>query len=127
VLYWPSLGFGPLSLDDAGQLTLAAQQPATQIWMADRYGHVRPLKSALFWLLARHDGDWGAVRAGMLAALIVATVLVQRFAARLTRSAFVGVSVAACWALNPCIAAVTCWLSAASAGMVESRARVAEP
>ena len=78
VLYWPSLGFGPLSLDDAGQLTLAAQQPASQIWMADRYGHVRPIKSALFWLLARHDGDWGAVRAGMLAALIVATVLVQR-------------------------------------------------
>ncbi|HMI90062.1 MAG TPA: tetratricopeptide repeat protein [Polyangiales bacterium] len=112
LLYAPSLSFRPLSLDDLGQLQAAAQQSFAQIFTPDRYGHVRPVKSALFWLLARSSEPWGAFRASMLAALLVATVLVQRLATRLTRSRVLGLMVAACWALNPTTATVTCWLSA---------------
>jgi len=114
VLYWPSLSFRPLSLDDLGQLQAAAQQSLAQIFAPDRYGHLRPVKSALFWLLAHSPEPWIALRASLLAVLLVATVLVQRLAARLTGSRAVGLMVAACWALNPTTATVTCWLSAAN-------------
>jgi tetratricopeptide (TPR) repeat protein len=116
-LYWPSLSFRPISLDDLSQLQAATSQSFAQIFAPDRYGHVRPVKSALFIVLARSPELWGAFRIGMLAVLLAATVLVQRLATRLTGSRGAGLAVAACWALNPTTASAICWLSAANVAL----------
>lgn len=113
-LYWPSLGYGPSSLDDLGQLQAAAQQSLGQVFAPDRYGYVRPVKSLLFWIAARGPMHWAVLRVLMLGAVLLAAGLVQRLAERLTASRFAGLAVAACWALNPTTATVACWLSAAN-------------
>jgi tetratricopeptide (TPR) repeat protein len=111
-LYLPTLSFAPISLDDAGHLAVAAEQDLSQIWQPDRYGHLRPIKSALFWLWSREQTDWGAVRAAVLAVLLLCTVLVERLAARVSGAPMQALLVAACWALHPVTPAAVCWLSA---------------
>jgi hypothetical protein len=110
--YAPSLRFAPISLDDAGQLAAAADQQLSQIWEVDRYGHFRPIKSALFWLWAHGPTDWGSVRAVLLAVFVLSTVLVERLAARVSGSPMQGLLIAACWALHPVMPAAVAWLSA---------------
>jgi len=114
VLYWPSLSFAPIALDDQSQLSELAQAPLSRIWEYDRFGHLRPLKSFAFWSIAHDPALLSVWRVGILGVLLLTVGLVQQLGARALVSRSWGLAAATCWVLNPTLPAVVCWLSATS-------------
>lgn len=113
-LLWPSVGLAPSPLDDASQLHELAQAPLSRVLELDRFGHLRPLKSALFWLLSRHL-DWLPVWRGVLLLLLLGSArLWQLLCVPLLKSDAWALAVALCWMLNPTTTSSLCWLSASS-------------
>ena len=90
------------------------------VWGPDNYGHFRPAKNLLFWLWAHGEGSWTTWRAALLGAFLVTVGLVQFLAYRVSGSRWIGIATAACWALNPTTASVTCWLSASNIGICQT-------
>ena len=111
VLYWPSLSFAPLRLDDQRQLAHVASAD-WQPLAPDPFGHVRPLKQLLFRGFAAADGALGPWRAAVLAGLLLCVALVQRLAAAVSGSRALGLATAVAFAINPTLSSVVCWLSA---------------
>lgn len=110
-LFWPSFAFAPSSLDDYSQLDYAAGRTFAQTWDYDKFGHFRPIKNILFWLLSHsleHVGSW---RVAIFAVFTASMVIVQVIASRLLGSQYAGLVAAALWALNPTTATTVCWLS----------------
>jgi hypothetical protein len=114
ILYWPSLSFTPIALDDQSQLSELAQAPLSRVWEYDRFGHLRPLKSFAFWSIAQEPSRLQLWRIAILGVLLLTVGLVQQLAARALGSRSWGLAAAACWALNPTLPAVVCWLSASN-------------
>jgi tetratricopeptide (TPR) repeat protein len=113
-LFWPSLALQPSSLDDQSQLSHAAGRSFGQLWEYDQFGHFRPLKNVLFWLLSRDLDHIGAWRLGVLVAFMTSIVVVHVMSSRLLGSRWAGLAVASLWSLNPTSATVVCWLSTAN-------------
>ena len=109
LLYWPTLAFQPLALDDQRQLAHAVSAQ-WGLLAPDPFGHVRPVKQLLFQVAA--GADPAALRAGILVLLLGCVALVQWHAARVSGSQALGLAVAACFGLNPTMASVGAWLSA---------------
>lgn len=110
-LYAPSVHYEPLPLDDRSQLHEVASLPLRELFGWDHFGHFRPLKSLLFWLVARSH-DLVVWRATFVLLLVFSAVLVQLFATRVASSRWVGLGVVGWWALHPSTASAVCWLSA---------------
>jgi hypothetical protein len=110
-LYWPTLEYAPSSLDDQSQLGEVAGLSFSQLWSRDHFGHFRPLKNLLFWLVSRTDtiATWRTV---VLALLASTAACVQRLATKFSQSRWLGLGAVMCWALHPTTASVACWLSA---------------
>ncbi|HKU39888.1 MAG TPA: hypothetical protein VJR89_17130 [Polyangiales bacterium] len=113
-LYLPGLRASPSSLDDVRTLQELAHAPLTRVWQLDRFGHLRPLKSALFFAIARSEAALPLYRAAIFGVFLATVALLQAFAGRLLSDRRWGLATAATWSLNPAIASVVCWLSAAS-------------
>jgi tetratricopeptide (TPR) repeat protein len=113
-LFWPSLAYEPSSLDDYSQLKNAGARTFAQLLDYDQFGHFRPVKNLLFWLLSHDVGHIGPWRVAILAVFIGSIAIVQALASRLLGSRFAGLAVAALWSLNPTTATVVCWLSTAN-------------
>lgn len=113
-LLWPSLSYAPVSLDDASMLRTMADQPLSVVWEFDRFGHLRPAKSLLFWLLEHDVAPIGFWRGVVLLTFVATMAAVQSLAARVAKSHWTGIAALACWALHPTTASVVCWLSAAN-------------
>ncbi len=109
---WPSIGFGPIELDDATLLKQFSEQPLSRVLSHDAFGHWRPVKNLLFWLLAGDLDRVAPVRITVLAFVLASAALVQGLATTLLHSRAWGLTVAMCWALNPTTPSVVCWLSA---------------
>lgn len=110
-LYAPSVHYAPLPLDDQSLLQEVASLPLHQLFGWDHFGHFRPLKNLLFWLMARSP-DLSAWRATFIVLLVFTALLVQLFATRVGSSRWFGLGVVGCWALHPSTASAVCWLSA---------------
>jgi hypothetical protein len=104
----------PSALDDASQLQALALAPWPRIFELDRFGHWRPIKSALFWALAHHSTWLWLCRCGLLAAVIASGRLLQAVCTPLLDSAAWARGVALLWLLHPVTASVLCWLSTAN-------------
>lgn len=115
LLFLPTLRYAPLALDDHSQLVALAGEPIWAIWQPDHFGHVRPLKTLAFWALARDQLAVATLRALILVLTLLSMVQVQRWATRVSGSAWVGLSTAALWGLHPLTASAIAWLSAANA------------
>jgi hypothetical protein len=113
-LYWPTLYLAPISLDDASQLQQSSHVPFGQVFDYDRFGHYRPVKSALFWLLSRHAEWLPAWRMLALAIVLASAGLGQALCTPLLRSRAWALATAICWVANPISASVLCWLSTAN-------------
>jgi tetratricopeptide (TPR) repeat protein len=113
-LCWPTLEFGPILLDDAAQLAALSGQPFAQVFEYDRFGHLRPVKSALFWAIAQRPESVAAWRFVLLAMYLAAAAFGQRVATAVLRSGPWALLVILCWALNPASVSVLSWLSAAN-------------
>jgi tetratricopeptide (TPR) repeat protein len=114
VLYWPTLDYRPISLDDQSQLREVTTDAAPLLLRSDHFGHFRPLKKLIFWSVARDTSSIVSWRALFLGVFMASMVMLQLFVTRLSASRRMGLAVAACWALNPTTASVVSWLSAAN-------------
>jgi hypothetical protein len=114
LLYWPSVRLAPLPLDDVGQLRELAELPFAHVLDYDRFGHLRPVKAALFWLLSRHLAWLPVCRCGLLAVVLATAALWQLLCTRLLQSRGWALAAAICWAVNPTTATALCWLSTAN-------------
>jgi tetratricopeptide (TPR) repeat protein len=113
-LYWPTVCLAPISLDDSSQLQQLSQAPFAAVFDYDRFGHLRPIKSALFWVLSRHI-EWLAVWRSILLGIVLASAaLGQALCAPLLKSRGWALVAAICWVSNPITASVVCWLSTAN-------------
>lgn len=110
---WPSLAFAPSSLDDASFLQAVVKKPLGSVLGYDHFGHLRPVKNLLFWLVAHDALSLRAVRALVLATFVLSVAAMHWLFAPLGVPRF-GLLVAACWALNPAVPSVVAWLSAAN-------------
>lgn len=109
LLYWPSVHLAPIALDDAGSLRLPAG-----LFAYDRFGHLRPVKNALFLVLSRH-GEWLPIwRALLLAIVLGSAALSQALFMQLLGSRPWALLATLCWLLNPIAASVISWLSTAN-------------
>lgn len=113
-LYWPVLGFAPTTFDDVGTLLQLEHAPLATIGQLDRFGHLRPLKSLAFWLLARTQGDIALWRAASMGVFLCTVLAVHWATTKATRCAWLALAVTGCWALHPTTASVVAWLSAQS-------------
>lgn len=111
-LYWPTFAFAPLGLDDESQLRALAGAPSSVLWARDHFGHFRPLKTLVFWLLARGAVDVAVVRVVALGLTLLSLAAVRRWAARISGSAPVGDVTALLWGVHPLTVTATAWLSA---------------
>jgi tetratricopeptide (TPR) repeat protein len=110
VSVWPTLHYAPLGLDDRAMLASLERAGFAQIWGYDHFGHLRPLKSLYFWLLAQHPGLLATLRVlNVLAALGCAWLLRRLVAAPLQAAV-----AASLWLLNPTTVAGVAWLSASN-------------
>lgn len=114
VAYWPTTQLAPIALDDVSSLEQLSQASFGQIFDYDRFGHLRPVKSALFWLLSRHPEWLSAWRVLALGCVLAAAGLGQVLCARLSLGRGWGLAVAVVWVANPITASVLCWLSTAN-------------
>jgi tetratricopeptide (TPR) repeat protein len=113
VLYWPTLSFAAISLDDYSSLQEFAGQPLTRIWAHDHFGHYRPLKNLLFWSFSRIPTEsLVAARLALLGVHLLCVALVQRWCTLVSGSRWIALVAAAIWAVHPSSATVVSWLSA---------------
>ena len=117
VLYWPSVHFAPISLDDQSLLSDLRDKPFSQVWAYDRFAHLRPTKNFMFWLLAKAPEQLPAWRAGVLCVFLLSAAALQRLASRLFGGRYLALAAAVCWGLNPTVPSVVCWLSTATLRM----------
>lgn len=114
MLLWlllPSLRFAPISLDDYRHLHSLQHESLESVWRRDPFGHFRPLKNLLFWLIARDIASLESWRAVILGTSLCTVALVQAFSSRLAQSRWLGLAVAMLWGLHPTTATAVCWLS----------------
>lgn len=114
VLLARGVPLAPSALDDEAQLRALVHAPFARVFSLDHFGHLRPAKSALFWVLAHHPTWFPYGRGLVLGAVIASAVLWQLLCTELVRSWGWGLGVALGWVLNPVCATVLCWLSSAN-------------
>jgi hypothetical protein len=118
-LFWSTLQLAPISLDDQNQLQELALQPFTRVFGYDHFGYMRPVKSALFWALARSPEAIEVWRLALLSVFLASVVLGQVFCTTLLRSRWWGLLAIVCWALNPTTLSTLCWLSTANLAIAQ--------
>ena len=80
LLYFPTLAYAPIALDDESQLRALADAPWSAIFARDHFGHLRPIKALVFWLLARDAIDVSVVRTVVLGLTLLSMAGVRRWA-----------------------------------------------
>ncbi|MEY4514198.1 MAG: hypothetical protein RLZZ450_6320 [Pseudomonadota bacterium] len=113
-LLWPTLEYGIVGLDDASLLNEFSEAPFSSVWGSDHFGHLRPSKNLLFWLLGRSVEEVAVFRGVLLAVALASGMMLQRLGTRLMGSRWWGLLAAACWLLNPTTVSTVAWLAASN-------------
>lgn len=113
-LLWPVLSYESVGLDDASLLSEFSGADLARIWARDHFGHLRPVKNVLFWLVARDAELLPSIRVLVLAAAAGSALMLQLLATQVLGSRWWGLLAAACWLLNPTTASVAAWLAASN-------------
>src|SRR5688572_4500963 len=113
-LLWPVLSYAPLGLDDASLLSEFSGAELARIWARDHFGHLRPIKNLLFWLLARDADLLGPLRFAVLVTAAGTGAMLQQLSTQVLGSRWWGLLAAACWLLNPVTASPVAWLAASN-------------
>lgn len=111
-LYWPSLRFAPLALQDQERLAALSSLPLTSALGHVAHGPLRPGENLLLWLIA-HSAALMPWRAGLLGTFLLTTGFLQYYASERAGGWLAGIAAAACFGLNPTTSSVVCWLSRA--------------